>query len=382
MLQIATLLPAPHGVQVTDEGSLWEEIARPFLETVGYGARHIHIVDQRDRGDVWPTFYAIIHHTRVEDMAGADLVMVLDARPVIPGELLDRAIEWAQQQPHSPPLLALVYPQRNGFVLAAFHAATRMPIGVTFPSPSALQSLAAGLRRVSIPQKDAATEAPKLQDSLLEARLQRDTPLATEILGELAQVYQVQGRYSEACETLTELLAIHRSHGNAELRASTLKMLGQVEMLLQRFPAAEAHLMESLEVFQALGDQTAEAATLVDLGGVYLCQQSYEAAEGCLDRALSFCRESEDLDGEGAVLNNLAHLGLATGAYKVAAENLERSLEISRALGEPREEVITLYNLAVAYTYLGREAQAARLVREVRRLSDMLEDPPVPVSGS
>ena len=369
MLSLTTLLPTPHGGRVTSEDVLWERVVEPFLQRLGYAPEQL----RRHRDPSWSRAGFLVTHTAFSSLT-PDLLMLLEVGRSVPGELLDQAIGMATSLPQVPPLVALVYPQRAGFVLAAFVTHTRLPWGGAFPEPQELRPLVQGLRQqvVSQEERPESLSWQSRWDSLL-AR-EGGAPEAEQVatLVGWSDALLVSGQYREAQGVLQRLLTLATVQNSALAMARVRRDLGLVFSRLEHWPDAEQALLQALDSYRQLGELGAWGATLLDLAAVQLGQNRPESAEMLLREALAIAQQHQDATLEGAVLNNLAQSWMAQERLVEAAEALEKALAITQAQGQPREEVFARYNLAAVYQQLGRSEAAQRLVKEVKHLSTAL----------
>lgn len=383
MLQLATLLPAPLGMRIQDEPDLWKRVVFPFLATLGYQEQQIEVVPEEleDGGESGrrvikvkaSSAFRIFLETAA--LQGApELLIVLEAGRVGPGEHLETALRLCEREPAPPLLVALVYPQRSGFVLALFNVLTRMPVGLDFPAPDELASLSQGLRSAAASERRPRPGLEVLVREVREARGAGDGRRLVFALTGLADAWSMLGQHREAASVLAELQAHPMVQTQPELLARTLRDHAQALIPLESWSEAEQCLLQSIELYGGLERRSERAAALVDLAGVELGLHQPETAAQLLEEALRISISEEDRRSESAIRNNLAVLYLAESRLEDAARSLEQALELESAVGRPREELLTRYNLAVVYQRLGREGAAAQLIKEVRRLGAALSE--------
>lgn len=369
MLQLTTLLPTPHGARVLGEEQLWERVVLPFLGTLGYTEQHVQqTLDAQSGRQGWLLSSQPRHALPLAD-GQPDMLLALEAGRTTPGELLERAVTQAERLVHMPPLLALVYPQRSGFVLAVFNVHTRMSIGASFPSPDELHSMAFGLRLQHQPPVQVQSPLTWVQ-RLEEAQQKGDSALELHALQGLVETLLLQGLYQEALEPLARLADLPQILQEPAALARVLRDIGLCAISLERWTLAEQNLLKALDLYRELQMLPAFGATLLDLAAVQVGVGNPEGAELMLKEALALAREKKDVALEGTALNNLGQVYLAQSRLTEAAAALERALELTQAQGQPREEVLTRFNLAVIYQQQGRDDVALRLIKEVKRLSE------------
>ncbi len=107
-------------------------------------------------------------------------------------------------------------------------------------------------------------------------------------LGNLGNVYQLQGRWAEAIGAYERALGVFRELGDRHGEGQTLGNLGNVYAQQGRWAEAIGAYEESLKIKRELGDRHGEATTLNNLGGVYEAQKDW-------DKALSLCQQSLEI---------------------------------------------------------------------------------------
>jgi tetratricopeptide (TPR) repeat protein len=191
----------------------------------------------------------------------------------------------------------------------------------------------------------------------------------------LADLYESQGRYSEAEPLYVRSLSIREQQLGADHPdvATSLNNLAELYRSQGRYSEAEPLYGRSLSIWeQQLGADHPDVATsLNNLAGLYDSQGRYSEAEPLYGRSLSI-REQQlgaDHPDVASSLNNLALLYTSQGRYGEAEPLYERSLFIKeQQLGANHPDVATsLNNLAELYRSQGRYSEAEPLY--VRSLS-------------
>ncbi len=180
-------------------------------------------------------------------------------------------------------------------------------------------------------------------------------------LNNLAELYQSQGRYSEAEPLLKEALAIDKKQlgDNDPATAASLNNLAVFYIDQKRYIAAEPLLKEALAIDKKqLGDNhPATARTLNNLALLYQSQGRYTEAEPLLKEALAIRKKQlgDNHPDTAASLNNLALLYQSQGRYTDAELLLKEALAIrKKQLGDNHPNTATsLKNLAVLYEAQG-----------------------------
>lgn len=192
----------------------------------------------------------------------------------------------------------------------------------------------------------------------------------------LAQIYKVQGHYSEAEPLLKRALALLSLLENEHRRvALSWNNLANLYREQGRYSEAEPLLKQALNLLQhQLGDEHQDVALIKNnLAELYRKQGRYGEAELFFKQALNLWqRLLGDEDFTVAVsLNNLAALYQDQGRYKEAESLLKQALNLLRH--QLRDEhrcfvASSLNNLALLYKEQWRYDEAESLYKEALRL--------------
>jgi tetratricopeptide (TPR) repeat protein len=214
----------------------------------------------------------------------------------------------------------------------------------------------------------------------LQTKFEKQEALATS-LNDLAFLYKVMGRYTEAEPLYVRSLAIREQElgANHPDTATSLDNLAELYYSTGRYTEAEPLYVRSLAIReQELGANHPDTATsLNNLAGLYYSTGRYTEAESLYARSLAI-KEQElgaNHPDTATSLNNLALLYESTGRYAQAEPLCVRSLAIKeQELGANHPDTaISLNNLAELYKSTGRYAQAEPLyVRAVTISEDKL----------
>ena len=199
-------------------------------------------------------------------------------------------------------------------------------------------------------------------------------------LNHLAGLYEYQGRYSEAEPLYAQALALRKrllGEEHADVANSLNNLAGLYESQ-GRYSEAERLYMQALELRKRLlGEEHADVATsLHNLAFLYYVQGRYGEAESLYAQALAL---REHLFGEEhpdvtASLNNLARVYYAQGRYSEAEPMLVQALALrKRLLGEEHPRTAqSLNNLALLYYAQGRYSEAEPMLVQALALRKRL----------
>ncbi|MDB9516556.1 CHAT domain-containing protein [Roseofilum reptotaenium CS-1145] len=183
----------------------------------------------------------------------------------------------------------------------------------------------------------------------------------------LANLYQVQGKYSEAELLYEEAIRIGRMTNHPELA----KLLGNFAELCRvqgEYSKGELLCKEGVEVGRSLPDNHTDLALCLNiLALLYQFQGKYSEVESLFKEAIEIDRTLPNNDLNLARdFNRMAGLYLLQGRYSEAELLLQKATDIfRRALPQNHPNLAThLHNVAVSYQYQGRYSEAEPLFQE------------------
>jgi len=215
---------------------------------------------------------------------------------------------------------------------------------------------------------------------LTQDLLGKDHPNVASILNNLAFLYGSQGRYSEAEPLYLQALELtQRLLGNNNPNiAISLNNLAGLYKSQGRYSEAEPLDLQALELTQRLlgNDHPYVSASLNNLAGLYKSQGRYSEAEPLYLQALELRQRllGNDHPDIAVSLNNLAELYKSQGRYSEAEPLYLEALELTqRLLGNDHPSVATsLNNLAGLYDLQGRYSEAEPLYLQALELTQRL----------
>ncbi|WP_423202526.1 CHAT domain-containing tetratricopeptide repeat protein [Microcystis flos-aquae] len=211
-----------------------------------------------------------------------------------------------------------------------------------------------------------------LWSSLRKQQLGDNHPDTATSLNNLAALYRVQGRYSEAEPLYKQALAIWKqqlgdNHPDTAISLNNLALLYKSQ---GRYSEAEPLLKQALAIRkQQLGDNHPDTAqSLNNLAELYRVQGRYSEAEPLYKQALAIRKQQlgDNHPLTAQSLNNLAALYQSQGRYSEAEPLYKQALAIwKQQLGDNHPATATgLNNLAVFYQSQGRYSEAEPLLKQ------------------
>ncbi len=198
-------------------------------------------------------------------------------------------------------------------------------------------------------------------------------------LHNLAQLYHLQGRYSEAEPLYLQALNIYRLQFGKDHPATAISLnnLAELYRLQGRYSEAEPLYLEALGIrrLQFGEDHPDTATSLNNLGVLYAKQGYYAEAESFYIQAWQSYQSQLGLDHlhSATSLSNLAGLYNDQGRYLEAEPLYLQALQIIRSqLGRNHPTTAqSLNNLAMAYHYQERYTEAEPLYLEALQIRQL-----------
>jgi CHAT domain-containing protein len=233
------------------------------------------------------------------------------------------------------------------------------------------------------------TEAESLLRQALEMNqrlLGEQHPIIATNLNQLANVYESQGRYTEAESLIRQALELRKRLFGEEHPdvATSLHSLALVYKIQGKYDEAEPLYHQALEMYKhMLGEKHPYVATsMSSLALLYYDRGQYEEAESLFRQALDI--EKSQLGKQhpnvATTLNDLALLYTRQGKYTEAEPLFHQALEIRKKLfGEQHPQVATsINNLALFYYHQEKYAEAETLYRQALEIRKKLFEKPHP----
>ena len=182
--------------------------------------------------------------------------------------------------------------------------------------------------------------------------------------------YFRRGRYLEAIEDMTAVLACARDLGDGAEEANAHYLLASIALDMARLPVALDHLRDSFRLFPATGQAHGERACLCLFGEVSRRLGRLDEAMDFNLRALELAAGAQDLMQIAIAHGQIGAVELDLGRLPEAERSLRRSIEMKRELGNPLGEAEVVVSLAELYRARGDLASA---VKEHRRALELVE---------
>jgi tetratricopeptide (TPR) repeat protein len=234
--------------------------------------------------------------------------------------------------------------------------------------------------------QQAAEYSQKVQAEINSQSSVTEEELESEAWFERAQQALQAQNYSEAIQSLTELIGLQPERTEAYInRGKAYSALGQYQQAIgdfdhairlqpndarayfergtiykhmDKYDSAIADYNRALELSNQYGGRLEQSRNLFELGQVYHLIGQNEQASQYLEQSLAMFREIGDRLGEANALRQLGTIWGDWGEKRKALEYYEQALPLMRATGEQINEAITLNGIGSAYRSLGEARKA------------------------
>ncbi|MEW5987406.1 MAG: tetratricopeptide repeat protein [Chloroflexota bacterium] len=164
-----------------------------------------------------------------------------------------------------------------------------------------------------------------------------------------------RGLYDQAERHLKRAEQVARSLSDAAGLTTTLLNLGTMSRRQGSFEQSLSTLQECLTLAQEEANQAQMSAILGSLGETYIQLGQIERAKELFRRTLAVGEREMSQQTTATYLGYIAVCDVLLGRVTAATvENLQRAVTISREVADRGAEIVHLFNLASAYSYLGQ----------------------------
>ena len=207
-------------------------------------------------------------------------------------------------------------------------------------------------------------------DRAIEAyqHLAESMPSDSQVLFELAALYEAKGELDKARELYTKILASDPKHLDA------LMAVARVERQSRNYESSLDYLNRALTLAVQVDNQESKARILQSMGINYKWLHKLDEALRYFQEALSIEEKIGDQRGMAATLDQIAQVYDRLGKPDLAKENYLRAVSVEREIGDKRGEAGTLLNLGTFYYARGRYDEALDSTKEALQLYTELGD--------
>ncbi len=191
----------------------------------------------------------------------------------------------------------------------------------------------------------------------------------------IGQVEIRRRNFNEALKHLNPALSDAIQTGNEPARGAALHAMGVAYKRLSKSDDALRNLEQALKIRQGLGDRRGSAATLSEIGQVQTALQQTDAAVASYNQSLKIRQEINDRRGVGNTLIELGTIHEQREEYTNALDLYRQSLQIQVDLGNEAYQGLCQYNIASIYFLQGRYDDALTYFQQALQIREKSKVP-------
>ncbi len=205
------------------------------------------------------------------------------------------------------------------------------------------------------------------QESLALYRAANDRAGEARALHNIGIVQRSLYQYSEALQSFQKALAAYRSLGDRDGEVTIVGSIGVVQFELGRYDEAVDSLGGAAALADKLGDRFLSANATTEMARVEEREGRYADALTASHSAMATFREIKADNFEALPLSVEGLVEERQHRYADSLSSLERARTLFQKLGSREEEALeTLVNIAAVESATGHDAEALRLLNDVR----------------
>lgn len=212
-------------------------------------------------------------------------------------------------------------------------------------------------------------------------RQRKDDSAVARSLGQIAQILQQQGEYTQAEQRYDEARSAARAAGDDELIGILWQGLGVMLNGRNRPDEAVPALRQALDAFTRANDPGGQMNVLNSLGAADQRRGHAEAALAWYQRSLELAEQLDDLQGQAAARSNLAIL--LSDQAEAATDRQVRQTLLNQAISEERESLAIEQqlghpaNIAISHNNLADRLRLLAVARASSPSADGTESSPL-----
>ena len=195
-----------------------------------------------------------------------------------------------------------------------------------------------------------------------------DRAARADALVNLGNALNIQDRYAEALDVLSEAVGLRGDLGDERGLATALMNAAAASRDLGNFEVALADNRRARAIFEKLDDIRFQAVTTTNMAVTHAMRNELGEAEPLFNQALKLYQAAGDRAGEGIALHNLGFLAAERGDLIGAEQRMRSALSIFRDTGQRSDAGDVLKDLSQILDKAGRKDEAKALEEELAAL--------------
>ena len=193
-------------------------------------------------------------------------------------------------------------------------------------------------------------------------------------LNSLGGTLQRQGKFDEASDAFYKCAEIEERLGNERGQAMILNSLGGVLQRKGNFDKAADAFQKSATIEERLGNERGQAMVLNSLAGVLQRQGDFDSAVNTIRKSHQILVKLHDERGQAMVLNSLGGVLQRQGKFDEAVVEFQQSAGIEEKLKNDRGQAMVLNSLGGVLQRQGKFEEAVTAFQKSYAISEKLDD--------
>ena len=198
----------------------------------------------------------------------------------------------------------------------------------------------------------------RLREALTEKVKEGNKNATSEILEEIAVVYQNDYNLGKALEYFNQSLEIKQDIGDKKGEVEILSNIAGVMYDSGSYDEAILNFERSLDLAEEIDDKEQSSEILKNIATVYENTYRYDEAIINLKKSLEIKVEANDKPGLSEVHKNIGNIYYEQNKFDMAIKELEKSIQIDEQLDNKEELGATFNNLGAAHYNAGQYDEA------------------------
>ncbi|KAF5330083.1 hypothetical protein D9758_015990 [Tetrapyrgos nigripes] len=208
----------------------------------------------------------------------------------------------------------------------------------------------------------------------MEQSMQNDLKSHARVMRQLADMYRLQSKYTEATEMLIRAKDQFEQIGDQWGAAQCLRRLGNIYQMQSKYTEATEMLTKAQDQFEQIGDQLGAAESLQGLGEIYRMQNKYTEAAEMVTKAKDQFEQIGDQLGAAQSLQRLGEIYRMQSKNTEAAEMLTTAKDQFEQIGDQRGVTQCLRSLGDIYRMQSKYTEAAEMVTTAKDQFEQIGD--------
>ncbi|MHA2094438.1 MAG: tetratricopeptide repeat protein [Candidatus Hodarchaeales archaeon] len=204
-----------------------------------------------------------------------------------------------------------------------------------------------------------------------------DTKWRAITLNNIGELYNSQGKYTDALKNLEKSLELVRNVEGLvsfKMKSSIFNNMASVYSNKRDYPGAINYYKDAARIQKQRGDLNGRLINLNNLAEIYRIQERFPESLKYYEEALKLSQQLGKINFRGTILNNIGMVYASQRNYSEAMKRYEESLKIAEQLGNKSLKLIRLRNIGSLLQNQGNSQEALRMYNEAILIADQIGD--------